>query len=429
MKRTQYYDPLYGKVELPTIFSDLIKQPVILRLQSIGLMNFRSLSKLSLTSITRLEHSIGTAILVDIMSKNEPRVRLKYNEYICSAIYHDISCASFGHAVEWAIARYKDFDHVEIADWIIPGNSSINVNKPVRSGISPVGFLTKNLESSYKIDPKIVKSIIDGEESCVINSETMDLDNIDNVSRMALYIGLDFDKNLPISLATNLRLSEDAKYFKIDKTNLYLVENWMDVRAKVYHDFIYSSDYISYEYMIFELVGKLYKSGGELALRQLTNLTDNELLKFSLELEESRDVSTKLMNYDLPDCISIISTKNFDSIFLRENEAELHELITFIVNELSLLKLEVNEKDIGIHITTDNRKTSRRVIIMCDNELIELGDDVRKVLFGIIIKNKNLLKLSEKITNILHKKIEEVFGNSKIEKKFIANENLSLFDE
>ena len=259
MKNLDYYDPLYGKVELPIVLLALLKQKLVLRLQSIGLMNYRSINKLSLTSISRLEHSIGTAILTAEMAKNNPVLKSYYNEYICAGLYHDINCASFGHAVEWAISRYKNYDHVKKTNWFDNESSSIKIDKPIVNGDNQTEFISKKIQKEYFINAKIVKEIIQGKTSCVINSESMDLDNIDNVSRMALYMGVDFEHSLPMKLARNLKLSSTKEYFEIDRENLYLVKNWLKIRSEVYEGFIYTQDYFGYEFLIFSLVGELYK--------------------------------------------------------------------------------------------------------------------------------------------------------------------------
>ena len=259
----------------------------------------------------------------------------------------------------------------------------------------------------------------------------MDLDNIDNVSRMALYMGLEFDHSLPLSLARRLKISNEPDYFQIDHESLYLVTEWMELRRKVYQEFIYSSDYMSYEYLIFLLIGKLYKIGGGNQISYIANMTDNRLLDSA---EKTNDVEIikvvkKLRYYTLPKCTSILSTRNLSAIDIRDDEKKYFLFKSELLKKLSACGFDMRLNDLDIHLTTDNRKTSRAVKIFSDDEMITLGKDVQKVLFGVIILNAKFESYHHYITGAVEKLLKNMYGNVIVEKRFIKGENLSLFDE
>lgn len=431
MDGMDYFDPLYGAVKLNDIFRDLLSQKELLRLQSIGLMNYRSLNKLSLTSISRLEHSIGTAILFNSMYKNNSYLKSRYNDYICAALYHDVNCASFGHAVEWAISRYKNFDHVEKTSWLLDKKSTLNFDKPLSSGANPTGSISKDVLKQYGINTEFVDSVIKGKESCVICDKSMDLDNIDNVSRMALYMGVDFDRTLPVNLATNLNINDEKNVFIIDKDKLYLVQDWVDLRHRVYRSFIYSADYISYEFMIFSLVRELYFESGEIALRNIKNLTDDELLRKCLELENEKVtvIAKKMIGYELPECVCIISTEDLSYKDSLKQHADYLLFKNMLIEKINYAGVIIAIDDFDIHITTDYRKTYRKVTVSVDEQLIDVGQDVSKVLFGLIVNNKDKVSYFKDIASVIidHLKSEEY--QPKMEEVFFMDVNQSLFNE
>ncbi len=431
MTGMNYFDPLYGAVKLDDIFRDLLSQKELLRLQSIGLMNFRSLSKLSLTSISRLEHSIGTAILFDIMSYKNNNLKSRYNDYICAALYHDISCASFGHAVEWAISRYKKFDHVEQTSWLVNNKLTINLDKPLGIGSSPSGAISKEILKKHNISSGIVESIIKGNESCVICDKAMDLDNIDNVSRMALYMGIEFDRKLPLKLATCLNVTEDRKYFLINSKNIALVEEWLDLRFRVYREFIYSSDYMAYEFMIFLLIKNIFLLEGEVALNNVRHMTDEELLSNCLSSgnEVISSIASKMKNYDLPECVAIVSSEDVSYKEFFNDVENYNVLKNEIIETIKSGGLELSCADFDIHITTDYRKTNRLVEIVVDNEIVSIGSDLNKVLFGIIVNNTKKVYLYKDIISAAIGYLSSDIYKSKVEEIFITEVNQSLFDD
>jgi HD superfamily phosphohydrolase len=431
METEEYYDPLYGKVTLPKVLTDLLTQGVVLRLQKIGLMNYRSIAKLSLTSISRLEHSIGTAILTAEMAKNNSSLRINYNEYLCAALYHDINCASFGHAVEWAISRYVSYDHVEKTGWFDNDESAIKVDKPIVAGGNQSEFISKSIQREYKIDAKKVRDLIQGQYSCVINSKSMDLDNIDNVSRMALYMGLDFERSLPLNLANSLTLSSDSKVFAISADRVCLVEDWMNLRKTVYSKFIYSKDYFGYEFMVFSLIASLYKYGGTQILNNIRFMTDDDLLHYALQTtsKESKETASRMRLYQLPDCVAVISTTQYSAINAIKEES-LYLKLKSLVEEGAIKRgIKLSNKDFEIHTTTDNTKTSRAVELFVDGKLVKLGEDIRKVLFGIILVSCGASEIHSSLASVLRRAVETLFGNAEVEKNFVESKNLSLFDE
>ena len=166
------------------------------------------------------------------------------NNILVASLYHDINCSSFGHAVEWAINRYTPYHHEMKTKWLKNKVKFVDINKPLF--IEQNGIHRFNFETRYNLSFDDIDDLINGTNSCMINSAGIDLDNIDNVYRMGHYLGiLGDDKKIPILLTENLMLSDDNMNFVIKEEYKYLVDHWYKLRAKIYKMFIYSKESLS----------------------------------------------------------------------------------------------------------------------------------------------------------------------------------------
>ncbi|MCG4878074.1 hypothetical protein L0N00_16725, partial [Eggerthella lenta] len=79
---------------------------------------------------------------------------------------------------------------------------------------------------------KILK-IINGEDALSnILSADIDIDNIDNVFRFAYHLGLNFNKNTPLAIATSLRYIN--RVLHLTPQTIPLVTEWFNIRQELY---------------------------------------------------------------------------------------------------------------------------------------------------------------------------------------------------
>lgn len=418
MQAYNYYDPLYGRIELPALVVEMInRNEELIRLRSIGMMNFRSKSMLALSSITRLEHSVGITHLVNVFSRKNRSVAAHLSDFLTAALYHDISCASFGHSVEWAIDRHDNYDHETVGDWVASDDALSSVeDKPIylaQDGLHRYGFPDR-----YKLDLDLINQIKSGAHTCVINSSGIDLDNIDNVSRMALYLGMLDDRNFPVRLVASMRLHTDQQHFVVDDTGFELVEEWLRTRSAVYREFIYSKEYMGFEYLIFQLVRLYSERYGAHNVRNLFHYTD-EILLFRHSISEMHgeaiaSVAKKLMLQKVPECYAILRSSSFDRFQDASSPQFCDELAAAIINKSEYDKILSSDerRSISIHVTTDKNKTERAVTIMHERGLGEvskkiIGKDNQYILFAVLGKNILSPNKVESITRLAIQLLEQ----------------------
>lgn len=393
MSATRYYDPLYGQLELkPVVREMLSRNAELIRLRSIGMMNFRSICMLPLTTITRLEHSVGITHLVELFSRKNRTVAGRLEDFLTAALYHDINCASFGHSVEWAIDRHDNYDHESTSDWISERELCRPEDKPIF--FSQDGLHRNRYGERYGIDLKSVAAIISGQRTCVIKSPGIDLDNIDNVSRMAFYLGLLRERDLPVRLAESLMLSDDQSYFVVDEDGLALVKEWLRTRSDVYREFIYSREYMGFEYLVFLLVRQYAEHSGVKNVRDLFHFTDEHLLWVHTDRrkygEAVANTAQRLLLNKLPECYIILRAKPFSKYEEVRSSNFCDSLISEVASEAVAAGIVSKDerRSLAIHVTTDNKKTSRSISLGLRSATREsqtsIGEDQQYILLAIL---------------------------------------------
>ena len=412
---------MYGAIELDDMVLDIVRKcPELIRLKYIGMMNFKSISMLPLTSITRLEHSIGLAYLCQVFSESIRLPSKLKNELLVAALYPDVTCGGFGHSIEWAIDRYTPFEHEKETEWV-SSESSHPYFSMLPCFIEMPGLHKYKFKDEYSPDFNTIHNLINGAKSFIINNNGIDLDNIDNVFRMALYLGLmPSDIDMPIKLVKSLRLQEGFDNFITNNEGLEFIKLWQDLRSEVYRRFIYSNEYMAFEYLVFYLVRKFSENIQKEDIRNLFHFSDEKLLWFMYEKGKGNEVSNiakRILTHDIPYTYAIIRTCDYSQKAFLTQDKVLDNLTGIIIKKLranTMIK-DSAYSDIFLHVTTDNRKTNRKIEIYVDNKgdiLKEsLDEDKQYIVIGILGNKSISSSLATKITSTAIRVLEdEGFG-------------------
>jgi HD superfamily phosphohydrolase len=210
-KRVQVLDALYGPISFSEELSALMRAPVVQRMRHIRLSNIDSLALPGIAGLSRFEHVLGTAHLSSIvgcagaLSSNE-RIALQ-----AAALMHDWAITAFGHLVEEAFAYAgSGFNHEGKLHDLVASSTLSDIggaNKQVLRG-RETGILDWCSQVFGNETDKYLKLITEtisgrGVIGPVI-AGAIDLDNIDNLHRIAFHMGLEIDKEAPIRLSRSL---------------------------------------------------------------------------------------------------------------------------------------------------------------------------------------------------------------------------------
>jgi len=333
-KNRYIFDPLYKVIYLPTFIWDILSTPEIQRLREVRLCNINSYSLTGCANISRYEHAIGTLYLAQQCLESWPPLiglptKSDQKLFLLAALLHDIVSAPFGHSIEY-IESKEGFQHEADFEYVITGDNTEQQYSYQLASQSPIFFglqrkLLNKIRDDLKLkndDIKKIGQLIRGQGAFgPLISGGIDLDNIDNVYRMAYHIGLVESGRTPIELAQSMYVQKNKLVIK--KESLSLVQEWHEIRKKLYKFLLLNPEEFSAKCMLTEAIelNKIYSNEPI-----VWSSTDYELLlelnknKQKLDIERDNpdvlpvhDIISRLVTGNLYGCVCILSSKNLDA--------------------------------------------------------------------------------------------------------------------
>ncbi len=391
--RPYIYDALYGRYHLPDFVWDIIPSAELQRLREVRLCNINSFCLIGGANINRYEHAIGTCHLAFECLESWPLFNpidtQERNHLILAALLHDIASAAFGHSVEY-VESQAGFDHEQAFTHVLIGQ--IGGPYQYRSTTLEPIFLGMPRSISSKISPEDLKDIGEiiagkGRFGPLINS-TLDLDNIDNVFRLAYHIGLTKSGETPLKLARSVWIEGGELVLK--RESIALVEHWHAVRKRLYEFLLLNPQEFAAKCMLTEAI-----EVAKCKLKHPFNWYDVDFQIFQKLADISSETNTiisRLMKGELYGCITIFSSKNIKNQAVLSDRTKREHL----EDELSSLirsKFPARFKSamIALHLITDINKTQRQVKIKTDDgETVQIGNRSEQLLIGVFFKNFGL---------------------------------------
>lgn len=258
MTARKIFDPLYAAISFPSEIEELLFSPLVQRLRHIRLSNIDSLEMPGVANISRFEHVTGAAHLasqVQVASTHIEKIILQ-----SAALLHDASITPYGHLVEEAVGYRAQFDHekrlgdalAESTSTDLGGEDFQVLNK--RSGLRD--WALRHFGSDARIALDTIMQAVRGKGHWGrLISGSVDLDNLDNVARMAFHMGLEFDRALPLRIAQSIvGLSENHEPIFSDDA-VPKIEKWLSLRRDVYEKLMLSrADFTGKAMLIYSTV-------------------------------------------------------------------------------------------------------------------------------------------------------------------------------
>ena len=315
------WDALYGKIEFSPLVYKCMLSPEVQRLREVRLCNINSLCITGSSNTNRFEHSVGTAYLaaINIEAAVQKQLKLTKKEketFIIAALLHDVANGPFGHSYEYIMEK-KGFIPEQglgdvLGDVVSTGIGAHKNSSPFETiFFGKLRALTSILNSSQKEE---VTQIIAGcHPLSKLISDSIDLDNIDNVFRMAYHMGLDFRKEAPIKLAESMFIENGSVVF-LQEAKTYL-EEWYLVRQRVYKFLLLNPQEFAGKYMLTEAMDILFEciSQGKAEGRDIKwNYTDYQLME-ELDLLKEKWLKRKTLLLENIDAKVVAEIKGEES--------------------------------------------------------------------------------------------------------------------
>lgn len=331
------YDALYGPIHLDSIVWGIIPCPELQRLREVRLCNINSLCITGGANINRYEHAIGTCFLaqqcidswslINQISAKERRIVL------LAALLHDVANAAFGHSLEYLEEKEgydpeKGFELAIIGDRNGKYHYKTATTQPIFFGM-PRELLTKITQEELAEIAEMIRG--KGNLGCLI-SGVIDLDNIDNVFRMAYHVGLVKSGEVPLKLAKSIWVDKGKLIIK--EESIPLIEEWFNIRKRMYEILLLNPEEFSGKCMLSDsislskLKGQVPFSWCDVDYDLLKNLSRVSDVRYSIkEFRFELDISFK----DLLDHQNL--NEELINIF-KSNKINISNRVNIVVNRI-----------------------------------------------------------------------------------------------
>ncbi|OON70290.1 hypothetical protein B0919_06045 [Hymenobacter sp. CRA2] len=281
---------------------------------------------------TRWEHCISVAYLAnyfaDIAKLNEfERVHL-----VLAALFHDIATPPFAHTMEYVL---NDFDHELESYRILSYKESDNINHAIPVFASQLPRFNKIASSVSKqfgiaINIEEVARLVIGEGKWGFAIKgTLDLDNIDNVTRASMYMGIKINRSLPLKLVEWLANQTSSPAY-IKKVDNKCVQEWLYYRYCMYKSFYNSTEEeLGRQAFLQHLIRRLTHYG--LSRTSLIFNTDDGLLNLMENIENGLSVHQKNGQH--------FSTSLKDLVLQYRLLADTHKIVEINIEDESELRI------------------------------------------------------------------------------------------
>lgn len=293
------WDALYGKIVFSPLVYKCMLSPEVQRLREVRLCNINSLCITGSSNINRFEHSVGTAYLAALNAEAIVQRHFELGEkekeiFIIAALLHDVANGPFGHSYEYIMAKKGFVPEQGLGD-VFTDVVSVGIGAHKNSSPFETIFFGKLRALTSILNPaqkeEISKIIAGYHPLSKLISNSIDLDNIDNVFRMAYHMGLSFRKEAPRKLAESMFIENGCVVF-LEEAKTYL-EEWYSVRRKVYKFLLLNPQEFAGKYMLTEAMDILFEciSQGKTEGQDIKwNYTDYQLME---ELDRLKEVWVK----------------------------------------------------------------------------------------------------------------------------------------
>lgn len=368
--------------------------PEVQRLREIRLCNINSLCITGSSNTSRFEHSVGTAYLAMVNINSDIQKHLKLTSadketFIIAALLHDVANGPFGHSYEYIMEK-KGFVPEKGLREVLTGVSSVgegaHKNKiPFETFFFDTTRALSGILNNEQIEK--IDTIIEGNDPLSkLISNSIDLDNIDNVFRMAYHMGLSFRKEAPFKLATSMYIENNEVHF-LESSRTYL-EEWYLIRKRVYKFLLLNPQEFAGKYMLTEAMDIMFnyaKQAGNSEFEIKWTYTDYQLMEELLKQKEIWLKEKTLLASEL----NLVDFESRDTNKIELERTKIKECIEKII-----LSIPIKEKGKSGESYQISLNPSFKYVID-ENNVLKIRD--RNMNFEII--NNNLYKVVNKCYN------------------------------
>lgn len=385
LKATRSWDPLYGRIDFTDFEFGLIHLSEVQRLRYVRMCNINSLLVTGASEISRFEHTIGVMHLTKTWCKAHKMPESTSREIIAAAVLHDMQTGPFGHSMQYVLED-NELDTAFIHDDLSHGwRSTYHQDMLARASFAGKPFSAQSfLGKSWEAVAKIIRG--EGPYGPLI-AGTMDLDNIDNVVRLAFHVGVadKSDAGIAEQLARDLIPLNGG--ISLPSSAIPTVKRWQKVRHDLYRLLLLDWAEFSAKAMLtraIELATTHEIVGADSWIRTDAEFLEDLERKAIGEAQNVRDLVRRLRYGDLYIPLFLGGTPSIDMYSMLSEIEFKHGF------EASLARLSgVKGVLILTHFILDKGKTDRAITLTSESGAQHvIGEDSRQLLCGLFASSQ-----------------------------------------
>lgn len=424
-----FTDQLHGTIDFRgTPYADLIYEllgcPEVQRLRHMRLMNFDAPYIQDLASTRRFPHSIGTCFLA---YKTVEKTALPLHEkkkLIAAALLHDIGILPYGHLLE-SIMKTKDIDfsHEKLVYSILTG--SYHATNQYHQILPSASLRLHKILKENDIKAQELFNIIcppKGKRSAI--SADVDLDNLDNVHRMAILLGYEKAKTNLNNISNNITIDNDLNLV-FEEDAIENIEEWLKMRQSIYTMIIGHPECVPYNAFLSKLLTQSVNLG--VIKPNEWYVTDADFEAKLINDPRTHELASWLLvrpQYELVDYIWLISNE--------KPQIELRDLENMIEHQ----NFETPKKTSSYFFWTENKLISREVVVNLPNQTYRsIGRNSHSILVSLVAKSDLSLRIPKFPKNSksiwrkeVHKFVEGMLPDWKFSVKFPSDYSDNFFN-
>jgi HD superfamily phosphohydrolase len=367
------YDPLYGPFTVPPYLAQLLMTPEVRRLSQIRLLNALSPSLAALGEVRRYSHTLGVLYLshrVHTLGYTQDERKA----LVASVLLHDIGTPPFAHLFEYHLRDRTGWTHEGIIKSVLwgfhaPENRAhqffAGQTIEFRHALERVGIVVELVEQIVTEAHPLSKLLFG----------SIDLDNLDNVARMAWALGLDRAATWAIDIATLMSVGRDGGLRLRRDIGAEPIARWAALRGAIYDILVFDPPTVAAQAILSEAIGIGIRDG--MLSDDDWSLTDEELLDTLRHHQGTKDLIAREYLGRLPAmvfCVQIEGT--LTSLGLSDRNTSKQKI------EEVLRRLLPQERVLG-YVFVDRGTFSKRLVFVDPNSMEEWssGNTSTTVLF------------------------------------------------
>lgn len=410
----EFHDILHGLIRfedqnIKSLLAELLNSPEIHRLRNMRQMNFDVPLIQELGRSRRLPHSIGVAYIAITLAHKAALNSEDTKILLCAALLHDAAIPPYGHLVESEFKSFQPaFNHEQRLSTIIYGTiSPQNIYDDIVPG-RQLGLLT--IFNKYKIEPgKVLEMVCPPKGSKSSISADVDIDNIDNVHRMAAMLGWDGAKTNARKLIERTRIGQNSNLSFLEAA-LENLSKWLDYRQRIYTMIIAHPECIPQNALQADLV--------RLAVRERVITPDD--WKITEPIFEERLRKNPNTQHLAEQLISGCKYQLIDYIWFKNYENKISLTNAQIIEQLNL-NIPTDE-DYGYFVWNEKGLISREVSVSIENGRgIKIGRNSTSCMIALIKKTPGWPRRRKKEHNEWRLSIADTFVKLSNNINFVAD--------